>query len=245
MSSAGKGEFAVSNRKRIASIAFTGVAAAAAGMNAAPAAAATGSWHVSPPNSTHFSGTNLNTATFQFYQSDELAVPFKCKARDASVSGQVSVNGNQLFTISEADFGRGATALSCSIDELGFTVGITRGAAPWVVKGSSYNAATDVAKLAIANVSLSINNKASAGWPASEGCHVVVTNIGTGSALPGSFKNASHRFAIDTSHRSALRVTSVGTTKATSCLGILKTGDKAWFSASYSTSPALTVTAGP
>jgi hypothetical protein len=234
----------MSNRKRIASIAFTGAAAAAGlGMHVGAAAAAS-TWKTTPASGT-ISGTNQNTATLQVTTAAG-PVPFKCKAADASFSATLSGSGKTytkgtltpLGKIKKANFGHDATALSCSFDGLGITANLKTGTSA-NVSGSSYNSTTNVAKGKITGISASVNNKAGAGWPASEGCHLVVTG-----SLPGSIKNASNRFVVDPGHTSGLNVTSVGTTKATSCLGLLKAGDKGWFAASYSTSPALTVTAG-
>jgi hypothetical protein len=236
-----KGGIIVSNRKRIASIAFTGAAAAAAvGMNLTPAAAAAGTWKTSPGNGTTFTGHNVNSATLS---ADQVA--FTCKPGAASTTGQVSGSGKpyspptatQLGTITTANFGVGNNNCQLFGSPLSaFTTGVNS----YQLNGKTYHSSTGVTSGSLTGISARINTKSTDAIS----CHLTVTNIGTGSPLPGSFNNASHEFHINPGNTTkALRIKSVsGST--TFCTNIFHPGDPAAFSATYSTNPALTVTAG-
>lgn len=231
----------MSNRKRIASIAFTGAATAAAvGMNINPAAAAAGTWHLSPANGTTFTGHNVASATLS---ADGVA--FKCAPGAASTSGQVSGTGKpyspptatQLGTITKANFGVGNN--SCRLFGSPLSAFMT-GVSSYHVNGKTFNSATGVTSGSLTNISAHINTKSTDAIS----CHITVTNIGTGSPLPGSLHNASHQFLINPGNTAkALRIKSV-TGSTTFCTSIFHPGDAAAFSAAYSTNPPLTVTAG-
>jgi hypothetical protein len=235
----------VSNRKRIASIAFTGAAAAAAvGMNMGPAAAAAGTWTTSPATG-GFTGQNINTATLSAN-----GIAFTCAPGAASTAGQVSGNGKaysppaptQLGTISQANFG--VTNSNCKLLGQAISAQFTTGAPPYDVNGKTYHASTGVTSGSLTNISARINTKSTD----SINCHLTVTG-----SLPGSIHNGpysrsgtnygSHVFAINPGNTAkTLKIKSVsGST--TFCTSLFHPGDAAAFSAIYSTNPPLTVTA--
>jgi hypothetical protein len=221
-------------------MAFTGAAAAAAvGLHVAPAAAASGTWHITGGTSKgSFTGFNLNTATLNANN-----VSLTCKPGAASATGQVSGNGAtyskgvpaQLGTLAPVNFG--TTNSSCGLGSLAISAHVTTG----VTTGS------------IRNISASIHNKGP-NWGSLK-CSMQVTNIGTGSPLPGSFHNGAYQYGskststashvlvvnppVSGKHASALRIKAVS-----GCLGAFAAGEPAWFAAAYNTSPALTVSAG-
>jgi hypothetical protein len=237
-------------------MAFTGAAAAAAvGLHVAPAAAASGTWHITGGTSKgSFTGFNLNTATLNANN-----VSLTCKPGAASATGQVSGNGAtyskgvpaQLGTLAPVNFG--TTNSSCGLGSLAISAHVTTGAAAYQVWGKSYNATTGVTTGSIRNISASIHNKGP-NWGSLK-CSMQVTNIGTGSPLPGSFHNGAYQYGskststashvlvvnppVSGKHASALRIKAVS-----GCLGAFAAGEPAWFAAAYNTSPALTVSAG-
>jgi hypothetical protein len=209
----------MSKAKKVASIAFTGAAAAVATtVNAAPALAA-GNWTVAPGGP--YTATNVTPAIL-----NANGISLTCSVGAASASGSLppSATGTptQLGTIAKADFGKNGGV--CSLVGFGLTVSanLTSTAQLW---GNAYDSGTGVTQGSIRNISASING--TNGFA----CHMKVTG-----QLPGSYRNESNRLVVNPGQSLGLTVQSV-----TGCIGV-QAGDPAWFSANYSVTPAQTIT---
>jgi hypothetical protein len=213
------------NRK-IASIAFTGVAAmGAVGLGAGPALAAGGTWTVNEPNGTAFAGSNTTSAKL-----DAGGVNLTCKPGTAIASGTVSGNGKSgtpasIAAVSHATFGTASEP--CSV--LGFGVTATLNKATHVIA----TAATSTGGVTAGHLGNSIS--ATITGAGTFACTMVVT----GTSVPGSFHNTGNALDINPSSKPTLKIKSV-----TGCDGLFTAGESAYFKANYTTSPALTVTGG-
>lgn len=213
----------MSKRRKVASIAFTGAAAAAAtGMGATHAMAASG-WTITPGNGP-FTGVNNSPATLS-----AAGIPLTCAVGTATAAGSVSGDGapagvpTQLATINSATFGTSASP--CSVFGQGVTAKLTHNVG--VIAG----AATDSTGVTAGHLGNTIS--ASINGVNGFACHMTVT----GTSVPGAFHNASNALAIGPG--GDLTITTVS-----GCLGLFTSGEPAGFTAKYTTSPALTVNGG-
>lgn len=218
----------MSNRKKIASVAFTGAAVAAmAGMHAATALATSGTWHISPTaDQGAYGATNTSAAATLHTGTATLT----CSVGTATASGSLSGNGRtgtpvKLGTIAAANFG--TLAQSCAVDGIGFSAHLNK---PVNLSGVSYNAATGVTTGRITgSISATLTGSIST-------CKATVK----GTSISGTFTNSTHVLNINPNHKSTLSITSAGgktSAGATACLGTLKVGNKAYFAAKYQVNP--------
>lgn len=226
------------------------------GLGATPAGAATGTygyhhllgdpWHITPGNSTHFTGTNLNSA-----QLVANGIPFTCAPAAASVTGHVSGDGKpytpgtdtSLGTISDANFGLNG---GCSLLGAGISAKITPGAPPFVFNGSRYISSGGVQKVVgnITGISESINTVPGAPFR----CHVIVGNTSSGSPLPVSFYDTPytspngtnygpHVFVVDPNQVAALHVKFVSGDPT--CTTNIHVSDRAFFTGIFSAASSM------
>lgn len=221
----------MSKRKKIASIAFTGAAAAAVvGMQVGTAAAAT-SWKINEPNGTAFTGTNTAPATL-----DAGGINLVCPDGTAKAAGSTSGNGKttvpaQLATIKTATFG--TTAAPCSLLGFGVTASLNKSI------GLTGTAATTAAGVTAGKMGAGsvTKNAISATVKGVNGfnCTMVVS----GTSIPGSFHNTGNALSVNPKSAATLKIKSV-----TGCSSLFATGETAFFKAKYATSPKLTISGG-
>lgn len=211
-------------RSKVASVAFTGAAAAATvGFATQPAAAAPAStWHITPGGA--FTATNSGTPVLV-----DTTTGASLTCTTAGAAGNLSGDGRtgasvQLGTINTATFGTSANP--CSLLGINFTAKLNNAT---TLSGSSY--ANGVTKGHIGNGTTSNINATVTGLNVS--CHAVIV----GSKLPGSFINSTNTLNINPGHAATLTVKSVS-----GCLGAMNPGDKAYFAAKYKPNPAQTIT---
>jgi hypothetical protein len=210
-------------KRKVASILFTGAAAAAGtGMNAPAAFAAGHTWTITPGGAYT---ADLATGTTAVLSDVNTAGKLTCSKATAagSLKRTTTASGpTQVGTISKATFG--STAKPCTGPAgLTFTASL-KNAQFWA---STYTATTGVAKGTIRNISAKITSVDGI-------CHATVTGT---SPLPMSYNNGTGVLTVDKSHKAALTVKS-----AMSCFGAINTGDRAWFSAHYAVTPKQTIT---
>lgn len=210
-------------KRKVASILFTGAAAAAGtGMNAPAAFAASHTWTITPGGAYT---ADLGAGTTAVLSDVTTAGKLTCSAGTAagSLKGTVTASGpTQVGTISKATFG--STTKPCTGPAgLTFTASL-KSAQLW---GSTFTASTGITKGSIRNVTAQITSVGGI-------CHATVTGA---SPLPMSYNNATGVMTVDASHQAALTVKS-----ATSCFGAINSGDQAWFSAQYAVTPMQTIT---
>jgi hypothetical protein len=221
----------MSKAKKVASIAFTGAAAAVAtgagmGVGAGPAFASGGTWHITPGG--HYTATNVSPAIL-----NANGISLTCPVNAATASGSLSGDGRtgptvQLGTITNAQFGTAASP--CSLLGFGVVARLHKattlsatGYASGVTTGQIGNGATSAISASVSGVN---------GFA----CHMEIR----GASLPGSFNNASHDLTINRGHASQLTITSIAPSQ--SCLGLFGANEPAWFAAKYNTSPQQTIT---
>lgn len=211
-------------RSKVASVAFTGAAAAATvGFATQPAAAAPAStWHITPGGS--FTGTNVGNPVLV---DTTTGVSLTCTT--AAAAGNLSGNGKtgasvKLGAINTATFGTSANP--CSFLGINFTATLNKAT---TLSGSHY--AGGVTNGHIGNKTA--NNISATLTGLNVSCHAVIV----GSTLPGSWVNASNALNINPGHAATLKVKSV-----TGCLGAMHSGDNAFFAAKYHANPAQTIT---
>lgn len=212
------------NRKKIASVAFTGVAAAGAVGLATGNARAASTWTINQPNGTAFAGSNTTSATL-----DAGGVNLTCKPGTAVASGAVSGNGKsgvpaQLATISGATFGTNSTP--CSLLGLGVTAKLNKAVGLIASKATAGGVTSGYLGSSISATVTGVG---------AFSCHMAIT----GTSVPGAFRNASNTLDINPSSEATLTIKSV-----TGCDGLFKAGETAFFKANFTTSPALTVSGG-
>ncbi len=211
----------MSNSKKIASIAFTGAAAATmVGLNVAPAFATGGTWTITPHGNFKSASNSTTKATLHAGTAT-----LTCNSKTAFASGNLvsKVTGTpaQLGTISKATFGS-TTSTRCTLaGTLKFNAKLNHAAKLF---GSTY--ASGVTKGQLRSISASIHGDS--------GFACAATVKGK---LPGSFNNTTHLLTIDKSKKSSLSITAV-----TGCAGQLKVGQKAYFTATYNTGTLKNVT---
>jgi hypothetical protein len=217
----------MSKRKKIASVAFTGAAAATAvGMGVTPALAAGGTWNIDNGGTGYtgpVAGSNSTNATLNANGTQLTCKPGTASATGSVGKSTVSSTPAHLGDIPSANFGVGT---ACSYAGLfHFTAALTKTAGLY---GSSYNAATGVTTGQIRDISAKLTGVSGTT------CSATVT----GAALQAQYNNTTHGLTIDPAGSSPLTVT-LG---AAGCPGLLTNGEKAGFNATYIFSPPITVT---
>jgi hypothetical protein len=198
-----------SRTRKVASVAFTGVAATGMiGFAAGPAFASGGKWVLNPGSGT-YSGQGTNT---KLGVSTPIGV-VSLTCPTASASGHLSNNvpvGNpwaKIGTVSHATFGSANN--QCALGTIKFTATLNK-----PVNLSLSGSHTSKGR---------IHGSISATLTGSHSCHALIT----GSTVPGSWNNSTHTLNINKAHSKTLTVKS-----AHNCTGIAS-GEKAFFSAPY------------
>jgi hypothetical protein len=214
-----------STKKKVASVAFTGATAAAAmGVNAAPAYAAS-HWTITPGGA--FTAVNApGTATLlgvQISPSTSLVLQCPVAAATGDLTG-TSQSGTPvaLGAINTATFG--TVQSPCSVSGLQFVAAID---SPVTLTGVSETSGVTTGAI---NGNPTIN----ATITGVNGFDCVAKVSGT--TVPGQFVNADNALALNAGQDATLQIKS-----AVSCLGILQPGQPAWFAATYNPDPPQTV----
>jgi hypothetical protein len=211
----------VSNSRKIASIAFTGAAAATmVGLNVAPAFATGGTWTVTP-HGKFTSASNSKTKATLHAGTATLTCNSKTAFASGSLRSKSTVTPAHLGTISKATFGSTAATRCTLAGTLKFSAKLAKAAQLY---GSTYTAG--VTKGQLRSISATITGQS--------GFACAATVKGK---LPASFNNTTHLLTIDASKKSSLSIT-----KVTGCAGQLKVGQKAYFTATYNTGTLKNVT---
>jgi hypothetical protein len=207
------------SRRKVASIAFTGAAAAGAVMMVGPGAHATsGKWIITGSkgkiaNSTHYSASNSTKATLSAG-----TVTLSCPKSTASTSGKLfqSKTGTppvQIGTIAKANFGTGSTR--CNLGGFHFSAKLNK-------TPLKLNAKTYAAPVTTGSVTGSIS--ATIHGVGGFACTAVVT----GTSIPASFNNTTHHLTVNPgTHHKTLHVKT-----ATGCPGVTAS-QSAGFAATY------------
>jgi hypothetical protein len=194
--------------KKVASIAFTGAAAAvAAGFNAVPAFASGATWKVSPNGA--YSALNQSGAATLTAGAVTLTCPTSTAFASGSLVASAAGSTAQVGTVN-ATFG--ASGVPCTFGTIQFSAHLVHPAQLWA---SAYH--SGVTQGAIKSISASINGL-------NLTCHAKVT----GSSIPATFDNATHALTVNQAGTKTLTVGSV-----TGCLGALQNGQSAGFTAKY------------
>lgn len=203
----------MSNRKKVASVAFTGTAAlAAVGFTAGQAHAAGVSKVTVTPGGQYAAAASGSPTLGDTTTNNTLT----CKSAVASGSLTGDAAGATVGSVATATFS------NCSVLTLPFTAHLNK-AATLVATSPTTGGIT---KGELTGISATISG---AGGFA---CKATVTG-----SLPGSYNN-SGTLTIDASKAADLTVQT-----ATSCAGAINPGDKAYFNATYAVSPVQTISA--
>lgn len=206
----------MSNTKKIASIAFTGAAAAAATLMGGGPAFAAVSWHVRN-GTTGFTGTvkaNLKPGTSAQIVDKKTGKTLKCTK--AVASGTVTKSNSPAPSPMLGHL----TAMkwnSCSVDRNRFAV--VRTTAPDLIP-KQYNPVNN--SMSAGKLSGPISAKISGLNP------FACTGIISGTSAPIKYKNVHHSFIVNLGHAVTLKVKS-----AHHCLGLINSGDSAYFTVTY------------
>jgi hypothetical protein len=210
----------MSNRKKIASIAFTGVAAVTAvGFRAGTALASSGTWKITPNGP--YQAENSTSATLIANHTT-----LTCDPGTAAAAGSLKPSGTGtspvVGSIKSATFGTSNSP--CTLAGLvNFTATLKQ---PLNIVGQSYNPATGVATGKLSgDISASLNGA---------NCHAIVK----GTSVPISFNNSTHLLNVNPNSKSTLTIQSVQ-----GCNGLIKNSEPAGFHAKYLTNLSnLTIT---
>jgi ribosomal protein S8E len=209
----------MSRRKKVASLAFTGAAAAAAlGMQAGTAFAVAGTWKISAPKGTPYHGAFDGKATgagTTLVDSKHTSFPLTCTSATATGSlPHSTVTGTTatttIGTIKTAAFNH------CSFDGVTFKAKLTK---TGNLRATTYNKTTGITKGTITAVTAALSGSGNS-------CHATVT--GTVSA---SYVNGKHDLVVGKGHKATLTIHN----PTAGCL-ILGNGDHAYFTATYAVS---------
>jgi hypothetical protein len=217
----------MSNRKRIASVAFTGAAAATAIGMGTPAAFAASTWHISPAN-TNITGTN-STATLLTGPNGSTSVLLTCTVHDATLTGTTgaaSVPGPspQLATITGGTFG---TNSPCASPEGEINFKATLHAGKLIGKSQP---TTGVTKGTLKSISATLSGYNSAASKIA--CTVAVTG-----SVGGTYNNNSGVLtALDSTPKLTL-----GTVTGFPCSAVLTTGEHVGFKGNFKITPKVTI----
>jgi hypothetical protein len=214
----------MSRRKKVASVAFTGVATAAAfGMQAGPVLAAAGTWHISNPKGTPFHGNFAGKATGAGTTLVDTAHPsFPLTCTSATATGNVpksvvvgTTTTTKLGTVKTTTFNH------CSFDGVLFKAHLTKTAN---LDGTTWTKTTGITHGTIKNVTAELSGSGNS-------CKASVT--GTASA---SYHNTTHQLVIGKNHKATLTIHN----PTAGCL-ILGNGDKAYFTGTFNTTTPKTL----
>ena len=204
----------MSRRKKVASVAFTGVAAlGAVGLTAGHAHAAGVSKVTVTPGGA-YTAANVGAPTLGDTTTGNTLT---CTSAKANGSLPGSAAGATVGTVAAATFN------ACSVLGLAFTAKLNK-AATLTAIGTTTGGVTQGS---LNGISATITG--TSGF----GCTAVVTGT-----LPGSYNNATGHLTIDPGKAADLTVKT-----ATSCAGAINAGDAAYFNAVYAVTPGQTVSA--
>jgi hypothetical protein len=219
----------MSRRKKVASVAFTGLATAAAfGMQAGPVLAAAGTWHISNPKGTPFKGNFAGKATGAGTQLVDVSEPnFPLTCTSATATGNVpksvvvgTTTTTKLGTVKTTTFN------DCSFDGIEFTAHLTKTAN---LDGTTYTAKSQVTHGTIKNVTAELSGIGNS-------CKASVT--GTVSA---AYHNTTHDLIIGKNKKATLTIHN----PTAGCL-VLGNGNKAYFTGTFlTTTPKTLYITGP
>lgn len=208
----------MSRRKKVASMAFTGVATVAAvGIQAGPALAVAGTWHISAPKGTPYHGAFAGKATGAGTTLVDTAHPsFPLTCTSATATGNIPVS-TVTTTTNTAKLGTVKTAVfnHCSFDGVTFKAHLSK---TGNLKARSYNTTTEITKGSISAVHAVLSGSGNS-------CHATVTGHVSASLL-----NKTHQLVIGKAHHANLTIHSPNA----GCL-ILGNGDHAFFTGTYNT----------
>lgn len=211
----------MSNSRKIASIAFTGAAAATmVGLNVAPAFATGGTWTITP-HGTFKSASNSKTKATLHAGAATLTCNSKTVFASGSLRSKSTTTPAHLGTITKAAFGSTASTRCTLAGTLKFNASLNRAAQLY---GSTY--AAGVTKGQLRSISATIHGDS--------GFACTATIKGK---LPASFSNGTHLLTFD-----KIKASSLSITKVTGCAGQLKVGQKAYFTATFNTGTLKNVT---
>lgn len=219
----------MSRRRKVASVAFTGVATAAAfGMQAGPVLAAAGTWHIQNPKGTGFHGAFAGKATgagTTLVDTAHPSFPLTCTSATATGSVPKSVvvgttTTTKLGTVKTTAFN------DCSFDGVTFKAALTKTAN---LDGTTWTKATSTTHGTIKNVTAELTGVGNS-------CKASVT--GTASA---TYDNKTHDLVVGAAHKATLTIHN----PTAGCL-ILGNGDKAYFTGTFdTTTPKSLYITGP
>lgn len=213
----------MSTPRKVASVAFTGAAAATmVGLNVAPAFATGGTWTITPHG--HFaSASNSKTKATLHAGAATLTCNSKTVFASGSLFGTATGAPVKIGFISKAAFGSTAATRCTLAGTLKFSAHLAAGHNANLFASTF---AAPVTKGQLRSISAKIVGKS--GFA----CSATVTG-----KLPGSFNNTTHLLKIDASNKSSLTITQV-----TGCAGQLRVGQKAFFNATFNTGTLHNVT---
>lgn len=215
--------------KKVASVAFTGAAAATmAGVYAGPALAAGGTWSVkngTTPYTGAYSGTATATGTKLVDTTHAVSLNCKSAFASGSIPAATGPTSKPVGTVAAASF------FHCSVLGVAFKAHLNH-ATSLFVSGSTKSGVTpgyignktSTTKAISATISGSGNT-----------CHATIT----GTNVPATYHNASHELIVNAGHAATLTIHS-----PTAACPIIKNGDAAYFTANYkvNTPTALNIT---
>ena len=204
----------MNKRRKIASVAFTGITTlGAVGLTTGHAHAADVSKVTVTPGGA-YTAANVGAPTLGNTTTGNTETCTSVKA-NGSLPG--SAAGATVGTVAAATFN------NCSVLGLALTAKLNKAATLTATSPT----AGGVTKQTLTGISLSITG--TSGF----GCKAVLTG-----SLPGSYNNVTGHLTINPGKAADLTVQA-----ANSCAGMFNTGDKAYFSAVYATTPGQTVSA--
>jgi hypothetical protein len=206
-------------KRKVASLAFTGVAGVGmAAFAAGPAFATGGTWTVTPTGA--YTATTSKTTL-------GAAIDLTCASATAKGSVPTGTGASStapVATITSAKFDK-CTGLAVSINAK-----LLKTAYLWASKATASGKTAGFIAGSKGKATSAISASLS-GSTLGAGCHAKVV----GSYVPGSYSNTNHKLNVNLGHAKTLTIKSVK-----SCTG-LADGSAAYFSAAYTVNPALTL----
>lgn len=218
----------MSTRRKVASLAFTGAATAAAfALRAGPALAVSGTWHIQAPKGMPYHGAlraKANGAGFVMVDESHPSFPITCTSAPAAGSiPHATVTGTTaITTIGEI---KAANFNHCS-----FLGAVAKGSLTADLALTSYHASTGIADGKVAHVAMV--------WAGSgNSCHATMTG-----SLSAYYNNTTHHLVLDKAHKATLTIHS----PTAGCFPPFGNGDKAYIAGTYNlTTPTSLFVSGP
>jgi hypothetical protein len=214
--------------KKVASVAFTGTAAAAlVGVNTGPALATGGTFKVSngtTPYTGAYSGTFTSGMTFV-----DTTHPFTLTCTSAWASGSIPHSAGTASKSAVGTVAAGATIIHCSLLGTTFNAKLIKATKLWVTGATTGGVTPGYVGSKGNTTAISLS------WIGSgNNCHATIT----GSSVPGQFVNSLHELKLNAGKAATLTIHS-----PTNC-PVIQNNDKAYFTANYkvTTPTALNIT---